>query len=235
MDPNDPGNDPNAQNQGGGGGDNVRQMREAINRKDQRISELESQLSTYRSVALDGIAHRAGYDPSDGPVQLVMEKYEAELTPDKLSPSAFVEFAKNWNVLPKEAPAPQQQPQQQPPQQQGQQPVVQGQENQPQPQQQGQEQQLPVPDPNTVAQAQQVQQVQAPADQLLAASQSAAVPQPGDIQSQIAKAEAEGRWDDAFNLKIASTPQLPPQFGQTAATGANPNTGLPTHTPPEQQ
>jgi hypothetical protein len=199
----------------------VRQLREALSRRDQKIADLETQVSTFRSAALAGVAHQAGFNPNSGPVKLVMEKFEAELTADKLSPQAFTEYAKVWELEPAQQQQQQQQPQQQATQQQ----------NPPasDPQQQAQQQQAQ-------QQAQQVQTFQAPADQLLAASTAAQPglnPDPSDLNGQIAQAEAQGNWDRSLALKLQALPSVPDGFNQSTGTGVNPNTNLPTHTPPQ--
>ena len=208
---------------GGGGNESIRQMRDAIERKDNRIAELQGERDTFRQAALSGVAHQAGYNPNDGPVKLVMEKFEADLTTDKLTPDAFTEYAKQWNVEPS---AQQQQPAQGQEGQQGQQGQQQQQSdpNQPDPNQ---------PDPAAQATQQQLNQLQSPGDQL---QQAAAVgqgqtPDPSDTRAQVAKAEAEGRWDDAFALKVGGAPRPPEGFGAQEHTGTDSTTGLPTHTP----
>lgn len=186
----------------------VRQLREAIERKDAKIAFLTD-------VALAGVVHRAGYDPNAGTVKLVMEKFSSgEITADNLKPEAFTEFAKGYDVEPSVTPT-----------------TPQGDGTPP-----GTPTPPATPDP-AAANQQQLAQLQAPADQLAAAAAAIPPNNPNDLGSRIAAAEAaamkgEGSWDAVFALKNQQVPSLPDGFGsQGAGLPANPSTGLPTHTP----
>jgi hypothetical protein len=204
--------DPNA------GGNDVRQLRDALARRDERIAALEESNNTYRNAALAGVAHQAGFDPQAGPVKLVMEKFEADLTPDKLTPKAFQEFAGEWGINPTPAtPATNT-----PPANDGGTPPTPG----------------TTPDPTAQQQTQTTQQfvqgLQSPADQLAAAANANAhlVADPSSTDAQIAAAQSEGRWGDSFALKVASATAPPDGFGVQQGQ-VNPSSGLPTHTPPQ--
>ena len=192
-----------------GGGNDLRQMRDALARKDARINELTETVSTFRSAALAGVAHQAGFDPTAGPVKLVMEKFEADLTPDKLTPDAFKTFAEEWQVSPTTTSP------------------------------QVDTSTTPSPSTPSTPPAEQttqtrdfVQSLQTPADQLAAAANanSHLNTDPTSTVAQITAAQSEGRWGDSFALKVASA-TTPPDGTGTQQGQLNPSTGLPTHTP----
>lgn len=194
-----------------GGGNDIKQMRDALARKDARITELSDTVATFRSAALAGVAHQAGFDPQAGPVKLVMEKFEADLTPDKLTPDAFKTFAEEWQVSPTISTST-------PPSTTPDTPAT------------------PSPSTPPAEQTTQtrdfVQSLQSPADQLAAAASanSHLNSDPSSTAAQITAAQTEGRWGDSFALKVASA-TAPPDGTGTQQGQLNPSTGLPTHTP----
>lgn len=68
----------------------------------QKIANLESQLAAVTTLALEGIAHRAGHDPSTGVTSLLVKDYQSSLDGDltKMSLEGFQEHAKSLGVEP---------------------------------------------------------------------------------------------------------------------------------------
>jgi NOL1/NOP2/fmu family ribosome biogenesis protein len=71
---------------------------------EQKVEKLESEVTKYRGLALEGLAHRAGYDTKNGVTQLVLEKFAGQDEVD-LTPDAFKDFAAGLDVAPNLAPA----------------------------------------------------------------------------------------------------------------------------------
>lgn len=201
----------------------MKQLRDALARRDSRIKDLEGTVTVLQGSALEGVVNRAGYDPTNGVVKLVMEKYTASgLTPEALAPEKFTEFAKQHSVEPTPA-APTAPTTPLTPAPLAPQPGTPGIPG------------LQTQDPAALAAQQQMAQLQQPGQQLLQAAQSVAPPNPADIRQQIATAEAaamrgEGSWDQVFALKNQTIPQMSDGFGAQQGFTQAPGQALPTHT-----
>lgn len=209
----------NQNNTGQGKGPDWRALEQSRDNYKSQAEENLGLANSWKNVALQGLAHRAGYDPTNKVTQLVLEKFAEsdDLTPDELSPDTFQSFAKESYEL---EPNLSNQGTGQQGDQTGNQPGNQGQP----PNQPGNE------DQNNDA-LNQFNQFQQQAQGFEQATQGTPQVNPNDIVQQIAQAESSGEWSKAMSLKmqLQGLGQGPAPQQQPQHTGVNPETGLPTH------
>ena len=200
-------NGDDSKNQGGEGQSaqdrNWRQLEDAKKQAEQALEAVTAERNKLFSVALESVAARAGFDPTDGVTKLLIDRYANEGADlERLSAESFSTFAQELNIQPP------------PPPNQGGQGNQQGQQSQPgaQPGQQqaqpGQQQASPpglngsTPNQAVNEFAQQLQGLQQQSNELTRAGQmQPSPPSRDDHAAQAARAEAEGRWTDTFAHK----------------------------------
>lgn len=65
-----------------------------------KIAKLEALVGKLQPLAINGLAHRAGFDVNSGATKLLLEKYASQFDPDEATPDGFVEFAKGYDIAP---------------------------------------------------------------------------------------------------------------------------------------
>lgn len=220
--------------QSGDGNDPNASASQHFRRLEQSRDTWKDAASKWRSIALQGVVHQAGFDPGDGVTKLLLEKFDSDdLDPSDLSPDDFTSFASEYGVEPtpttpsndggQGGPDPDLQAQIDA-QQQGTQPGT------PQPGTQPPAPNQPAVPPQMQPQptpAEQFQQMQQTGDQLAAAAAASGANQPASLQQKVADAEAKGDFNTAFAGKMQLAAQAGPQ-GQPGGGGAD----LPQRTPP---
>lgn len=65
-----------------------------------KITKLEAQVAQLKPLAINGIAHQAGFNVDSGATKLLLEKFAGDFDPTTATPGAFVEFAKGYDIEP---------------------------------------------------------------------------------------------------------------------------------------